>query len=70
VITAEGSCSGTLTHEPRGTQGFGYDPIFVPDGHEQTFAEMPPERKNSLSHRGRALQSFKRKLGEYLSEAP
>jgi XTP/dITP diphosphohydrolase len=68
VITAEGSCSGTLTREPRGTQGFGYDPIFIPDGHEQTFAEMPPERKNSLSHRGRALESFKRKLGEYLSK--
>jgi len=62
LITAEGSCTGTITREPRGTSGFGYDPIFIPDGYDRTFAEMPPEQKNSLSHRGKALNSFKQLL--------
>ena len=50
----EGLCAGRLAAEPRGMGGFGYDPLFVPDGFEQTLAEMPPEMKNRLSHRGRA----------------
>ena len=49
---------GSITTEPRGSGGFGYDPVFRPDGHELTFAEMSPELKNSLSHRARAVASW------------
>lgn len=51
----EGTCPGRIVREPRGAGGFGYDPLFVPDGFQQTFAEMPPEQKNRISHRARAL---------------
>jgi len=50
----EGRCAGRLVREPRGRGGFGYDPLFAPEGFEATLAEMPPELKNRLSHRGRA----------------
>ena len=52
----EGRCEGHILEAPRGLHGFGYDPLFVPDGQDQTFAELPADVKNSLSHRGRALQ--------------
>lgn len=52
---SEGICEGTITFAPRGTGGFGYDPLFVPDGHSQTFAELPETVKNLISHRARAL---------------
>ena len=58
----EGSINGNLLTSPRGDQGFGYDPIFVPDGYEQTFAEMPMSKKNEISHRAIAMA----KLIEYL----
>jgi XTP/dITP diphosphohydrolase len=51
----EGECPGTILESPRGAGGFGYDPLFVPDGFQQSFAEMHPELKNAISHRGRAL---------------
>ena len=51
----EGIVDGHILMEPRGTGGFGYDPIFQPDGHDRTFAEMSMEEKNSISHRSRAL---------------
>jgi XTP/dITP diphosphohydrolase len=51
-----GEWRGTVTREPRGTNGFGYDPIFVPEGHDVTSAEMSAEEKDALSHRGRALR--------------
>jgi XTP/dITP diphosphohydrolase len=51
----EGICEGTLTLGPRGTGGFGYDPLFVPDGYDKTFAELPDTVKNQISHRARAL---------------
>jgi XTP/dITP diphosphohydrolase len=50
----EGRCLGRLTREPRGGSGFGYDPLFVPEGYEQTFSELSEAVKNNLSHRGRA----------------
>ena len=54
----EGVLHGTLLRERRGANGFGYDPIFVPDGHDRTTAEMPPEEKNAISHRGRAFRAL------------
>ena len=54
----EGRVAGTLTDRPRGAAGFGYDPIFVPDGHTRTYAEMPAAEKHALSHRRRALDAF------------
>lgn len=54
--TVEGRCEGAIIHGLRGGQGFGYDPLFVPDGYSETFAEMNPEAKNAISHRGRAFK--------------
>ena len=51
----EGTVEGTIIDAPRGEAGFGYDPVFVPDGHDTTFAEMSAEAKNAISHRGRAV---------------
>ena len=58
----EGVVDGTVLDERRGDEGFGYDPVFQPDGYLQTFAEMDPVQKNQISHRGRAVQ----KLVSYL----
>jgi len=58
-VWAEGTCEGLLVSKPRGTGGFGYDPIFVPAGWEQTMAELPPEEKDRISHRGRAFRALK-----------
>jgi len=52
---SEGICEGTIIFAPRGSGGFGYDPLFVPDGYDQTFAELPDSVKNRVSHRGQAL---------------
>jgi XTP/dITP diphosphohydrolase len=54
----EGALPGRLVTTPRGSNGFGYDPIFVPDGHDRTTAEMPPEEKDAISHRGRAFRAL------------
>lgn len=54
----EGKVEGKIIDTPTGAQGFGYDPIFVPEGYEQTFAELPMQVKNSMSHRGRAIQKL------------
>lgn len=54
----EGIVNGEITIEPKGADGFGYDPVFMPEGEQLTFAEMSAEQKNSLSHRRRALDSF------------
>jgi len=56
VGTFEGIVEGTIADEPRGNRGFGYDPIFVPDGFEQTFGELPAEVKNAISHRSKAIR--------------
>ncbi len=55
----EGTCPGVITRDERGEAGFGYDAVFVPKGHTQTFAEMPAETKNAVSHRRRALDAFR-----------
>ena len=54
----EGIVEGTISTEWQGNKGFGYDPVFVPDGHGRTFAEMSPEEKNAISHRGRAVRQL------------
>lgn len=60
----EGRVDGTLTTTLQGEQGFGYDPLFVPDGYDKTFAQLPSEVKNAISHRGRALE----KMAAFLQE--
>lgn len=62
----EGTVDGRLTYEPRGSGGFGYDPVFVPTGHTRTTAEMPPAEKDALSHRGRAFRELAGVVGELL----
>ncbi len=64
----EGVCEGRIIHECRGRQGFGYDPLFVPDGYAQTFAEMDATLKNRLSHRARALGRARELWGEMLAQ--
>jgi XTP/dITP diphosphohydrolase len=54
----EGVLRGRVIRQPRGTNGFGYDPVFMPDGYDQTTAEMPPARKDAISHRGRAFRAL------------
>lgn len=54
----EGIVEGRITEQPAGDHGFGYDPVFVPEGETETFAEMSAERKNAISHRGRAVRKF------------
>jgi XTP/dITP diphosphohydrolase len=56
--TFEGTVEGRIADEPRGDSGFGYDPIFIPEGLEQTFGELPTERKNAMSHRARAIRAL------------
>ena len=62
AVVVEGRVDGRLTFPPRGDQGFGYDPIFVPEGHEQTFGEMAPAQKDGMSHRARAFEKLRAAL--------
>ncbi len=64
----EGTIEGTIIREPRGTNGFGYDPVFVPLGYQVTTAEMPSQEKDAISHRGRALQALAPVVRELLGE--
>jgi len=59
VHTFEGACEGRIGFQPKGKKGFGYDPLFIPVGLDQTFAELDEEAKNRLSHRARALEKLK-----------
>jgi XTP/dITP diphosphohydrolase len=61
-VWAEGTCEGTIVHEARGVEGFGYDPVFVPTGATKTFAEMSRDEKNAVSHRGAAFRALAQKL--------
>ncbi len=62
AVVVEGRVDGTLTFPPRGDKGFGYDPIFIPDGHTQTFGEMEALQKDGMSHRARAFAKLKAAL--------
>jgi XTP/dITP diphosphohydrolase len=61
-VHAEGTCEGIIGAKPRGTGGFGYDPIFEPLGWDRTMAELSPEEKDRISHRGRAIRELERRL--------
>jgi XTP/dITP diphosphohydrolase len=58
TLVAEGRLVGSLTRQPRGSNGFGYDPIFLPEGETRTTAEMSPAEKDAVSHRGRAFRAL------------
>jgi XTP/dITP diphosphohydrolase len=62
AVVVEGRVDGVLTFPPRGDRGFGYDPIFVPEGRDQTFGEMDPAAKDAISHRARAFAKLKAAL--------
>jgi len=66
VRTMEGICQGVITEVPRGENGFGYDPIFVPAGYSKTLAEMDTTLKNTLSHRAKAIQNIRPILRQML----
>jgi XTP/dITP diphosphohydrolase len=64
AVVVQGEVHGQLSFPPRGTRGFGYDPIFVPEGHDMTFGEMEPAAKDAMSHRARAFAKLKAALFE------
>jgi len=68
TCAVEGRMSGRLIREPRGVNGFGYDPIFVPDGYAETSAELSAAQKDAISHRGQALRALLPLLGTFLVE--
>ena len=59
IKTVEGKCKGYLTAAPKGNNGFGYDPLFIPDGYTRTFAQLSASSKNRISHRAKALRNAK-----------
>jgi len=63
--TVIGRCFGRIAETPSGTEGFGYDPLFVPDGHDRSFADLSAEEKNAISHRGRALAEAVKVIAEF-----
>ena len=66
-VEARGECPGTIAYAPKGMGGFGYDPVFFLPGLKKTFAELTPEEKNAISHRGNALKKFKTELESYFN---
>lgn len=66
VLTVKGECKGVIGLEPKGDNDFGYDPLFVPEGYENTFAELDGEIKNKISHRALALEEIKKTLKNLL----
>lgn len=68
VITARGECEGTIAFASMGQGGFGYDPVFFIPGLKKTFAQLEAQEKNAISHRGKALEIFQKKLEDYLNQ--
>lgn len=68
IYTVEGVCKGTIALEPKGNNGFGYDPLFVPKGYDKSFAELGEDIKNTISHRALALVELKIILKKILGE--
>ena len=66
LITHEAKIDGVISFPPRGAQGFGYDPLFIPEGYQQTFAELGSAIKTQISHRTKAIQGIARKLRSWL----
>ena len=66
-MVARGECAGRIIEAPTGENGFGYDPLFVPDGYDKTFAQRGPEEKNMISHRAKALEKLEKLLEEKFS---
>jgi XTP/dITP diphosphohydrolase len=66
TVTAEGECPGVITHDPRGNNGFGYDPYFLVEEYGKTFAELDGSVKNIISHRAHALAQLKNKLAQLI----
>lgn len=64
----EAKCDGLIALHPRGSNGFGFDPLFVPDGYEETFAELPAEVKAKISHRAKALAGVRAFLGRWMTQ--
>lgn len=62
ILRAEGECRGRILEKPRGEGGFGYDPVFAPDGYDESFAELGQDIKNQISHRAKALAAFREEL--------
>ena len=67
VLRSRGECEGEILSAPRGTNGFGYDPVFRPLGQQRGMAELTPEEKNAISHRGKALREFIKILKEHMN---
>lgn len=65
VLRAYGECEGSILNAPRGDGGFGYDPVFLPQGMDRSMAELSEEEKNEISHRGRAMRIFTEELRKY-----
>ena len=68
VLRAEGECKGSILHAPRGENGFGYDPVFLPEGLHLSMAEISDDEKNAISHRGIAMRKFIEELREYYAD--
>jgi len=70
ILSARGECNGSILTEPRGKGGFGYDPVFLPQGYDKSMAELPADEKNRISHRGLALKEFagllRTELGDHI----
>ncbi len=68
VLTVRGECKGHIISSPRGENGFGYDPLFIPEGYNETFGELGEEVKNKISHRAKALEEIRKTLINLLKE--
>ncbi|NMB27246.1 MAG: XTP/dITP diphosphatase [Tissierellia bacterium] len=68
ITTLTGECKGAIGFEPRGDKGFGYDPLFIVEGYDKTFAELGEEVKNKISHRAKALEKLKNEISKILED--